>query len=175
MLRDGAFSASKHEGSGPITWPHPEELATAGVSNDEAAYANFPKAKAALAGRPFRSHRAASLRRRQGRRGFGGFRALLDDEIVAPEAMPRNFAIAAPVPAGMRRPTMTFSLRPSSVSILPLTAASVSTRVVSWKEAAEMNERVCSDALVMPSSTGVPDAGLPPFSIALALASSSST
>ena len=49
---------------------------------------------------------------------------------------------------------MTFSLRPSSVSALPLTAASVSTRVVSWKEAAEMKERVCSEALVMPSSTG---------------------
>jgi hypothetical protein len=31
-------------------------------------------------------------------------------------------------------------------------AASVSTRVVSWKEAAEMNESVDSDALVMPSS-----------------------
>ena len=48
---------------------------------------------------------------------------------------------------------MTFSLRPSSVST-GLTAASVSTRVVSWKEAAEMNELVCNDALVMPSSTG---------------------
>ena len=60
---------------------------------------------------------------------------------------------------------MTFSLRPSSVSTLPLTAASVSTRVVSWNDAAEMNERVCSDALVMPSSTGVAVAGrLPPFS-----------
>ena len=52
---------------------------------------------------------------------------------------------------------MTFSLSPSSVSTLPLTAASVSTRVVSWNEAAEMNERVCSEALVMPSSTGWPD------------------
>ncbi len=62
----------------------------------------------------------------------------------------------APVPAGIRRPTMTFSFRPSSVSDLPLTAASVSTRVVSWNDAAEMNERVCSDALVMPSSTGWP-------------------
>ena len=49
---------------------------------------------------------------------------------------------------------MTFSLRPSSVSILALTAASVSTRVVSWNEAAEMNERVCRLALVMPSRTG---------------------
>jgi hypothetical protein len=38
---------------------------------------------------------------------------------------------------------------------LPVTAASVSTRVVSWNEAAEMNDSVASDALVMPSSTGV--------------------
>ena len=49
---------------------------------------------------------------------------------------------------------MTFSFRPSSVSVLPLTAASVRTRVVSWNEAAEMNDRVCRLALVMPSSTG---------------------
>jgi hypothetical protein len=34
---------------------------------------------------------------------------------------------------------------------LPLTAASVSTRVVSWNDAAEMNERACSEALVMPA------------------------
>ena len=40
--------------------------------------------------------------------------------------------------------------------MLPLMDASVSTRVVSWKEAAEMNESVESDALVMPSSTGGP-------------------
>jgi hypothetical protein len=32
----------------------------------------------------------------------------------------------------------------------------VSTRVVSWNDAAEMNERVCSEALVMLSSTGWP-------------------
>ena len=64
----------------------------------------------------------------------------------------------APVPAGIRRPTMTFSLSPLSVSILPWTEASVSTRVVSWNEAAEMKLRVCSDALVMPSSTGLPSA-----------------
>jgi len=31
-------------------------------------------------------------------------------------------------------------------------AASVNTRVVSWKDAAEMNESVDSDALVMPSN-----------------------
>src|SRR4030095_4884247 len=33
-------------------------------------------------------------------------------------------------------------------------AASVSTLVVSWKEAAEMNDSVDSEALVMPSSSG---------------------
>src|SRR6476660_1611516 len=71
-----------------------------------------------------------------------------------------NLVSMPPVPAGMSRPTMTFSLRPSSTSVLPRTAASVSTRVVSWKEAAEMKERVCRLALVMPSSTGCPVAGL---------------
>ena len=59
---------------------------------------------------------------------------------------------AMPVPAGIRRPTMTFSFRPRSSSRLPMMAASVSTRVVSWKEAAEMKESVDSEALVMPSS-----------------------
>ena len=37
---------------------------------------------------------------------------------------------------------------------MPRTAASVSTRVVSWNEAAEMNDSVARDAFVMPSSTG---------------------
>ena len=60
---------------------------------------------------------------------------------------------AMPVPAGIRRPTMTFSFRPRSSSRLPMIAASVRTRVVSWKEAAEMKESVDSEALVMPSST----------------------
>ena len=50
---------------------------------------------------------------------------------------------------------MTFSFRPCSVSVLPATAASVRTRVVSWNEAAEMKDGVCSEALVMPSRTGV--------------------
>ena len=62
---------------------------------------------------------------------------------------------------------MTFSLRPSSVSTLPMIEASVSTRVVSWKDAAEMKERVCSEALVMPSSTGFPAAGRMPSAISL--------
>ena len=53
----------------------------------------------------------------------------------------------------VRRPTMTFSFRPRSSSRLPMMAASVSTRVVSWKEAAEMKESVDSEALVIPSST----------------------
>ena len=38
-------------------------------------------------------------------------------------------------------------------------AASVRTRVVSWNEAAEMNESVDSEALVMPSSTLSYEAG----------------
>ena len=59
---------------------------------------------------------------------------------------------ARPVPAGMRRPTMTFSFKPRRSSRLPMIAASVRTRVVSWNDAAEMNESVDSDALVMPSS-----------------------
>src|ERR1700739_4806883 len=46
-------------------------------------------------------------------------------------ATSRIFAIEAPVPAGIRRPTMTFSFRPSSGSTLAVTAASVSTRGVS--------------------------------------------
>jgi hypothetical protein len=70
----------------------------------------------------------------------------------------------APVPAGISRPTMTFSFKPSSVSTLPCTAASVSTRVVSWNDAAEMKLRVWSEALVMPSSTGLPTAGFCFFS-----------
>src|SRR6185437_13945817 len=70
-------------------------------------------------------------------------------------AICRSLVTAAPVPAGISRPTITFSLRPSSGSTLPLTAASVSTRVVFWNDAAEKNERVCRLALVMPA-TGTP-------------------
>ena len=55
---------------------------------------------------------------------------------------------------------MTFSLRPTRLSLAPLIAASVSTRVVSWKEAAARNEEVFSDALVTPSSTGLGRGGL---------------
>jgi hypothetical protein len=44
---------------------------------------------------------------------------------------------------------------------LPSMAASVSTRVVSWKEAADSHESVASDALVMPMSSGGPRRALP--------------
>ena len=46
------------------------------------------------------------------------------------------------------------------MSSLPLTEASVRTRVVSWKDAAEMNDRVCKDALVIPRRTGLATAGV---------------
>ncbi len=45
---------------------------------------------------------------------------------------------------------MMFSLRPRSGSTFPLIAASVSTLVVSWKEAAERKLFVESEALVIP-------------------------
>ena len=54
---------------------------------------------------------------------------------------------------------MMFSFRPNRWSDLPSIAASVSTRVVSWKEAADSHESVASDALVMPISSGRPSAG----------------
>src|SRR5260363_113887 len=55
-------------------------------------------------------------------------------------------------PDGVNRPTITFSFRPRRLSRLPIIAASVNTRVVSWNEAAEINESVDSEALVMPSN-----------------------
>src|SRR5207244_9690180 len=45
-----------------------------------------------------------------------------------------------PVPAGISFPMMTFSFSPSSESLLPEIAASVSTRVVSWNDAADSHE-----------------------------------
>src|SRR5437660_1791295 len=76
-----------------------------------------------------------------------------------------------PVPAGMRRPTITFSLRPRRWSTRPEMLASVSTRVVSWNEAAEMKLSVDSDALVMPRRRGVPSAGSPPRFITFSFSS----
>ena len=57
---------------------------------------------------------------------------------------------------------MTFSFRPYSLSTLPLVAAAISTRVVSWKEAAVRNESVLKQALVMPSSSWMYLAGFLP-------------
>src|SRR2546425_829714 len=68
-----------------------------------------------------------------------------------------------PVPAGMRWPMMMFSLSPSRSSFAPRIAASVRTRVVSWNDAAEMNDCVVRLDLVMPSSNGSLVAGFPPF------------
>src|SRR5947208_2029921 len=61
----------------------------------------------------------------------------------------------------MSRPIVTIYLSPRRWSPLPEIDASVSTRVVSWNDAAEMNESVDSDALVIPSSSGRPCAGRP--------------
>ncbi len=77
-----------------------------------------------------------------------------------------------PVPAGMSLPMMTFSLRPMSGSILPLIDASVSTRVVSWKDAAERKLSVWSDALVMPNRIGLKVASSRPFARASSFVSS---
>ena len=67
------------------------------------------------------------------------------------------------VPAGVRWPSITFSFRPKSGSTLLANAASVNTLVVSWKDAAEMNDSLDRLALVMPSSTVVAAAGLGRF------------
>ena len=69
---------------------------------------------------------------------------------------------------------MTFSLSPSSWSTLPLSEASVSTLVVSWKEAAEMKLSVASEALVRPNSIGSPSAVFPPSCSALPFARANS-
>ena len=57
---------------------------------------------------------------------------------------------------------MMFSFRPTRPSERLSMAASVSTRVVSWNEAADSHESVASDALVMPISSGRPSAGCLP-------------
>ena len=73
-----------------------------------------------------------------------------------------------PVPAGISFPMITFSFNPIRGSIFPLMAASVSTRAVSWKEAALRKESVAREALVMPSSVGRACAGSLPSAIARA-------
>ena len=66
---------------------------------------------------------------------------------------------------------MMFSLRPSSSSRAPRIAASVRTRVVSWNDAAEMNDCVVRLALVMPSSSGSDVAGVCFFFLARSFSS----
>ena len=72
-----------------------------------------------------------------------------------------------PVAAGISLPMITFSLRPSRRSILPSIDASVSTFVVSWKEAAERNDSVASDAFVMPEDERLERRRLAAFAFAL--------
>ena len=69
--------------------------------------------------------------RRRGPRGPPGARAPCGAATFA----------GAPVPAGISLPMMTFSLSPIRWSLAPLMAASVSTRVVSWKDAAARKRR----------------------------------
>ena len=64
---------------------------------------------------------------------------------------------------------ITFSLRPTSGSILPLVAASVRTRVVSWKEAADKKESVVKEALVIPKMILVQVAGSKPLEMSSSL------
>src|SRR3989344_6246150 len=58
-----------------------------------------------------------------------------------------------PVPAGINRPIMTFSLSPRRESTPPLMAFSMSTRLVFWNDAAESQLLVRSDTSVIPSTT----------------------
>src|SRR5437773_1484463 len=81
----------------------------------------------------------------------------------------------APVPAGISLPMITFSFSPIRWSLAPLIAASVSTRVVSWKEAAARNDEVLRDALVTPRSTVWAVAGSPPSDRTLLFSSSKSS
>ena len=77
----------------------------------------------------------------------------------------------APVPAGISLPIITFSLRPCKVSTVPLIEASVSTLVVSWKDAADKNESGSNASLVIPRRIGLPTAGFLPVRIASLLTS----
>ena len=56
------------------------------------------------------------------------------------------------VPHGINLPTTTFSFSPLKKSFLPFTAASVKTLVVSWNDAADINELVTSEASLVTNS-----------------------
>jgi hypothetical protein len=88
-------------------------------------------------------------------------------------SMPRYFF--RPVAAGMSFPMITFSFSPSRRSTLPSIAASVSTFVVSWNDAAERNDSVASDAFVIPRISGSNVASSPFPVRAASLARSSTT
>ena len=60
-----------------------------------------------------------------------------------------------PVPAGINRPMITFSFNPFNQSLFPSIAASVKTRVVSWKLAAEIKLSLFKEAFVRPNNTGL--------------------
>ena len=74
-----------------------------------------------------------------------------------------------PVPAGINLPNITFSFSPIRWSSFPFIAASVKTLVVSWNDAADRNESVARDALVIPSKTLLAIAGLNPLDSASSL------
>ena len=64
-----------------------------------------------------------------------------------------------PVPAGIKRPIITFSFNPCNLSTFPFIAASVNTLAVSWNDAADKKESVSKATLVIPSKTFLPFAG----------------
>ena len=76
-----------------------------------------------------------------------------------------------PVPAGISFPIITFSFNPIRESTFPFIAASVSTLVVSWNDAADKKLSVASDAFVIPSKALVPVAGLFPSAITFSFSS----
>ena len=67
------------------------------------------------------------------------------------------------VPAGINLPMITFSFKPFSQSFLPSIAASVKTRVVYWKLAAEIKLSLFKEAFVKPNSIGLYDGGSSPL------------
>ena len=73
---------------------------------------------------------------------------------------------------GINRPMMTFSLRPKSLSILPLAAALVKTLEVFWKEAADNQDSVCREDRVMPKITSRTVAAAPFLVLARVFSSS---
>ena len=73
------------------------------------------------------------------------------------------------VPAGTSLPTITFSFKPFKGSTLPLIAASVNTLVVSWNDAADINDSVCNEALVIPINTLSPSARVFPSALSFSL------